>query len=276
MSTKMKLVGCLVVAALLLASLVMGAAAQEESVLDEILKRGFIRVAIGLTAYPMGFRDDKGNPDGYEVDIAKLLAEKLGVKLEIVEVSGPTRISTVVAKKADIVLSGLTRTLERAKSIAYCEIPYYISGLRFVVKPDSPYKTIEDVQAAGDKIKIGVDRGGTAEQWALKLFPNAQQMKFDSVPDGYLALSNGIVDVVVNDAISAGVNEDKNPDKYRNLPGIVATEQQTAAVAFGDFKWWQWCNLFFHEFNTLGDNSRLYEKWLGTPPDQLLPWIEIR
>jgi len=276
MNIRIKLVACLVLVALLLASLMMGVAAQEESILDGIIKRGSVRVAMILTNHPLGFRNDKGEPDGYEVEIAKLLAEKLGVKLEIVEVSGPTRISALLANKADIVLAGLTRTLERAKSVAFMEIPYYMSGIRYVVRPDSPYKTVEELQAAKDKVKVGTDRGGTGSIMTAKLFPNAQVQLFEAVADQYLALTRGVVDFVSNDAKKAVVQERQFPDKYRNLPGIFGTEELGAAVAYGDFKWWHWCNLFFHEFNSMGDNSRLYQKWYEETPEQLLPWTEIK
>jgi len=276
MNTRIKLVACLVVVALLFGSLMMTVAAQEESILDEIIKRGSVRVAIVLVAYPTGFRNDKGEPDGYEVDIAKIMAEKLGVDLEIVEVSAPTRISTVVAKKADIAMAGLTRTLERAKSIAFMEIPYFMSGLRYIVRPDSPYKTLEDVQAAGNKVKVGTNRGGIGEIWTKKLLPDAEVMYFESVPDAYLALSSKLVDITADDALAAAIQEKLNPDKFKNLPGILGVEELGAAVAYGDFKWWHWCNLFFHELNAMGDNAKLFEKWYGKPPEQLIPWIEAR
>jgi polar amino acid transport system substrate-binding protein len=276
MTTKIKLLGCLVVTALLLAYLMMGVAAQEGSLLDDIIKRGTIRVATVLQAYPQAFRNDKGEPDGYEVDVAKLLAEKLGVKLEIVDVAGSARISTIVAKKADIVLAGLTRTLERAKIINFCEIPYYMSGMIYVVRPDSPYKTLEDLQAAKDKLKVGVNRGGTGEIFTKSLLPDAQVTIYESVPDAYLALSKGLIDVCNNDALLAIALEKQYPDKSRNLPGIIGVEELVAAVAYGDFKWWSWCNIFFHEFNAMGDNKRIFVKWWGKPSEQLIPWIEIR
>jgi len=273
-----KLVGCLLIIAILLASLIMGSFAQEESILDQILKRGTVRVAMVLVSNPMmGFKNEKGEPTGFEYDIAMLLAEKLGVKLEVVEcMSGSTRIPTLQAKKVDIIIAGLTRSLERAKSVAYMDVPYYMSGFKLIVRPDSPYKTLEDLQANEAKLKVGIDRGGMAEQWAAKLFPNAQVLRFESIPDAYLALGKGLIDVMGNDAIAANFQEAANPGKFKNVPGVLGTEEIAAAVAYGDFKWWSWCNLFFHEFNAYGENKRLYTKYVGSVPEQIIDYTEIK
>ena len=102
MNIRIKLVSCLLVVVFLLASLVMSVAAQPGSILDEILERGVVRVGIGLAWPLMAFINDKGEPDGYEVDMAKLLAEKLGVDIEIMDVSGPARVSALAAKKVPV------------------------------------------------------------------------------------------------------------------------------------------------------------------------------
>ncbi len=276
MNMRIKLVACLVVVALLLTSLMMGVVAQEESILDQILKRGSVRVAMCLVAYPMAFRDEKGEPTGYEYDMSLLLAEKLGVELEVVECSGATRIPTLLAKKADIIIAGLTRNLERAKSVAYMDVPFYMSGFKLIVRPDGAYQTLEELQANEAKLKVGIDRGGMAEQWSVRLFPNAEIMKFETVPDAYLALGKGLVDVIGNDAIAAAVQESVKHEKFKNVPGVLGTEEIAAAVAYGDSKWWIWCNIFFHEFNAYGENKRLYMKWLGSEPEQIIDYTEIR
>ena len=206
--------------------------------------------------------------------MAKLIAEKLGVGIEITDVVGGARVSTLAAKKVDIVISGFSRTLERTKSVAFLEIPYINTGLAYMVRPDSPLQTVEEAQAAGNKIKIGYDRGGTAQFLAEKLFPDAEHVILDNFPDVLAALNNRVIDICSTDGIGIDLMMQVRPGLVRRLPGLYTGDVLSAAVPYGDFKWWLWCNLFFYEFNTYGDNARLFKKWVGSDDaDPLLPWI---
>src|SRR3954447_7576952 len=85
-------------AALLL--LAAGAVAAEAQTLDAVLKRGKILVGVNIASPPFGTTDAKMEPDGYDVDIAKMLAKDLGVELEIVSVTNENRIPTLLTGKA--------------------------------------------------------------------------------------------------------------------------------------------------------------------------------
>src|SRR6476619_4697613 len=91
--------------------------------LDDIKKAGKIRIAIDLAIPPFGMTDDKMQPTGSDVDLARLLAKDLGVELEIVPTTGPSRIPSLQTGKADLVVSTLSITPERAKVIDF-SIPY--------------------------------------------------------------------------------------------------------------------------------------------------------
>ena len=88
--------------------------------LDEIKKAGKIRIAIDTAIPPFGMTDDKMQPTGSDVDLARLLANHLlGVQLEIVTTTGPSRIPMLQTNKADIVVSTLSITPDRAKVIDF-------------------------------------------------------------------------------------------------------------------------------------------------------------
>ena len=97
--------------------------------LDDIRSRGTVRIGVSLGGEPIGFRDDQNNPVGYDVDVAKMLADKLGVPVEFTDVSGDARISMLVSGQLDIVVANTSATLERAKSVDFT-IPYNRAGLR--------------------------------------------------------------------------------------------------------------------------------------------------
>ena len=270
-----KLVVCLVAFALLVTSVVTGHAA-EKSILDKILERGVVRVGMILTLPPIAYLDETGKPVGYEPDIAKELADTLGVKVEIVELTGPSRVPAVAAGKCDVAIADFTRTLERSKTVNFLEVPYMLVGVKYLVRADSPYKTLKELQKAGNKLVLGFSRGGTSEIWAEKLLPDAQYKRFEHYGDLWMALKTELIDVWSEDSITADTYAKKYPDLCKTLPGVHSREDIVAAVAYGDFKWWHWLNLFFYELNASGKNAELYKKWFGTEPPPLEGWTEIR
>src|SRR5262249_3619366 len=99
------------IAGVLIGLLSLGAAAHAEQ-LDDIKKAGKIRIAIDTAIPPFGMTDDKMQPAGSDVETARLLAQDLGVQLEIVPTTGPSRIPTLQTNKADLVISTLSITPE--------------------------------------------------------------------------------------------------------------------------------------------------------------------
>ena len=97
--------------------------------LEDIQKAGVIKVGIALTGEPIGFRDANNNPVGYDVVVAQRLADVLGVKLEITEVSGAVRITMLQSGQIDVVIANMTANLERAKAVDFT-IPYLKSGIK--------------------------------------------------------------------------------------------------------------------------------------------------
>ena len=87
--------------------------------LDDIKKAGKIRIAIDLGVPPYGMTDDKMQPSGSDVETAKALAKDWGVEFELVPTTGATRIPSLQTGKADLVISTLSITPERAKVIDF-------------------------------------------------------------------------------------------------------------------------------------------------------------
>ena len=85
--------------------------------LEDIKKAGKIRVAIDLAIPPFGMTDDKMQPTGSDVETGRLLAKDLGVEFELVPTTGASRIPSLQSGKADVVISTLSVTPERAKVI---------------------------------------------------------------------------------------------------------------------------------------------------------------
>ena len=87
--------------------------------LDDIKKAGKIRIAIDLGVPPYGMTDDKLQPTGLDVEAARLLAKDWGLEFEHVPTTGASRIPALQTGKADLVISSLSYTAERAKVIDF-------------------------------------------------------------------------------------------------------------------------------------------------------------
>ena len=123
----------LIAAAAALVAGLCAATAANAGKLEDIQTAGVIKVGIALTGEPIGFRDAQNNPVGYDVEVAKRLADTLGVKLEITEVSGAVRITMLQSGQIDVVIANMTANLERAKAVNFT-IPYLRSGIKILTR----------------------------------------------------------------------------------------------------------------------------------------------
>jgi ABC-type amino acid transport substrate-binding protein len=226
--------------------------------LDDIRKAGVVKIGVSLGGEPVGFRDPQNNPVGYDVDVATLLAEKLGVKVEFTDVSGDARISMLVSGQLDVVVANTSVTLERAKSVDFT-IPYNRAGLRVIVQKDSGITSLDGL--AGKKIVVG--RGTTGEAFIKKAAPKAELVYTDTfAPDGVLLLQQKRVDAAIEDSSLLDFLATKNPGLV-TLPGLYSNDPIGIAVAKGDPDFVRWLDMFVSEYIESGAYEANYKKWWG-------------
>src|SRR5471032_2291453 len=158
--------------------------------LDDIKKAGKIRIAIDLGVPPYGMTDDKMQPTGSDVATARLLAKDLGVEFELVPTTGATRIPALQTGKADLVISTLSVTPERAKVID-CSVPY--APLRTVVAgvKSINIKSLADL----DGKTIGTTRGTTHDTYLSQNVKNAKIVRYEDDATTAQAFVSGQVDL---------------------------------------------------------------------------------
>ncbi|QUS36766.1 transporter substrate-binding domain-containing protein [Falsirhodobacter algicola] len=140
-------------------SLVAGAAMPAlADTLDDIKARGSVIVAIDVSHPPYGMLDSATRETGSDVETAQLLAEDLGVKLQLVPVSGANRVPFLLSNKVDVVIASFSITDERRKVIDYSR-PY---GVIPVVISAPEGEAITEAQDLAGKA-IAVARGTTAD-----------------------------------------------------------------------------------------------------------------
>jgi ABC-type amino acid transport substrate-binding protein len=226
--------------------------------MEEIKDRGVIRVGVSLGGEPIGFHDADNNPAGYDVDLAKRLAQKLGVDIKYTDVSGDARISMLLSDQLDVVIGNLSATLERAKSIDFT-IPYNRAGLRVVVQKDSGIKTLADL--AGHKVVVG--RGSTGATFMKREVPDAELVYTDNfAPDGVLLLKQHRVDAGIEDSSLVDYLA-TNEDNLVTMKGLFSNDPIGIGVRKGDPEFLRWLDMFVSDYISSGDYEKSYKKWWG-------------
>ncbi|WP_448901188.1 transporter substrate-binding domain-containing protein [Eubacterium sp.] len=135
------------------------------------------------------------NVVGIDADVAQAIADKLGMKLEIVDTKFDAIIPGVQSGKYDMGMAGMTVTPDREKSVAFSDS--YAKGIQsIIVKQGSDIKSVDDLS---EKTKIGVQLGTTGDIYAKDDFGDEAVQEFDKGADAVQALLAGKIDCVIID-----------------------------------------------------------------------------
>jgi ABC-type amino acid transport substrate-binding protein len=162
--------------------------------LDDIIKSGKLRCAVVLDFPPMGSRDAKNEPVGFDVDYCKDLAKALAVEPVIVETQFPDRIPALVSGRADVGVASTSDTLERAKSIGF-SIPYFVFKTVVLTRSDSGITKYADLKGrtvggpTGNYESLALE--SSVKSWSD---PKGKFRAFQSQADVFLALSQKQID----------------------------------------------------------------------------------
>lgn len=230
----------------------------EESTLDKVLANKKLRVAIIPDNPGWSTLGTDNTYIGVDADIARLLADSLGVELEFENTDGAGRISMIESDKADVVIACLTATNERAKQVAFSH-PYAASGILGLCKTDNVFTSWDDLK---DK-KIAVPRGSTNDIFATAAYPDAEIVRFDAIADAFTALQTGKVDVLLEEDTTVNDLANKNPDM-----AVMPVEQQKSsyiamASKRGDDVWLEYLNNFIRNALYSGEINEIYKAYFN-------------
>lgn len=255
----------IVIAVALLMAAAVGTTAASAQALDEIIKRGKIRVAIDISAPPFGIQNDKMQPDGADVETAQLLAKDLGVELEVVPVTSANRIPYLQTKRADLTMSTFSITPERAKAVEFSR-PY--GTINAVIFAPKSVQITEAKDLTGKK--IGVARGTTNETDLVAIAPQGSQViRFDDEASAMAALATGQVDAYSSSEIIARSMIPRYPDKQFESKFLLRRSYYSVATRRGENDLRQWVNTFILFRQNSGDLGRIYKKWVGVDLPEL-------
>jgi polar amino acid transport system substrate-binding protein len=253
-------------AAALAVSLAGSVALAQSNITADVMQRGVLRIGTAAGNAPYSSINPSGEPEGYDVEIAKAFAASLKLTPEFTIVDSPGRITALQTGKVDIVVANFTYTPERSTAVAFTE-PYLVVGVSFIVPKDSPIQSVEELNAAGKKISS--PRGSTSAQVAADVAPQAETVLFENVNDALLAMKSGQADAQATENLAVAAWMAKDPD-IRLLPGVFSYEEIAIGVPSGNFDWWRIVNSWVYQFNHSGANAALFKKTIGfdMPPLQ--------
>lgn len=255
------------VAALILSFSMIGCSSQgnsskEDKSLEAIKQKGEFVVGLDDTFAPMGFRDEKGEIVGMDIDLAKEVAKRMGVKAVFKPVEWDGIIMSLNNGDIDLIWNGLSITEKRKEQINYSN-PYLVDRQAIMVKKDSSIKAKSDLK---DKV-VALQMGSTSEDAVQKepeLLKSFKELKkYGNYAEALMDLQIGRVEAVVIDEIVGRYYMTKKPGVYTVLDDSL--EEQPMGVGFrkADVSFKDEVNKILDEMKADGTAKKISEKWLG-------------
>jgi polar amino acid transport system substrate-binding protein len=243
---------------------IISISASAATLLEEIKSRGEIRVAIPHDYPPYGFVAPDMTPQGLDIDVARLIGKKLGIKVQLVPVTGPNRVPYLQTGKADMTISSLGKTAERAKvidySIAYA--PFYDAVFG---KKDLKASTLEEL--AGKT--ISVTRGSMEDNELTKLAPKAIIQRFEDNNSTISAFISGQTQMAATGTIVVSAIKKRNPDLDIALKVILSNSPCYIGLPKGQSELVAKVNDIIRQAKKDGTLDQISRKWLDAPMGNL-------
>jgi len=246
----------------------VGAGTASADKLDDVINANKVRCGVVLDFPPIGYRDAKNEPAGFDVDYCKDLAKALEVDHEILPLTWAERLPSIVTNRADVVFGATSDSLARAKTVGFT-IPYAIYYHQAVIGKDSGIKTFEDMK--GKRIAAAV--GTVPEQEFLKYVKEwgteDLYQGYQSENEVFLAVAQGKADagITTNTAVKPVAA------KYDTIiagPRMPWTTDYTSVVGpRKDFGWLNYLNLFVTHQVRSGRYQELWGKYVGGEAPEL-------
>jgi len=205
----------------------------EESVLEQVLKRGILRVGMS-TFVPWAMQDKTGKLIGFEIDVATRVAKDMGVKVEFVQTKWAGIIPALLTGNFDVIIGGMGITPQRNLKVNFT-MPYDVTGMSIVANKElaGNFKSLEDFNRP--EVVLAVRLGGTPVAAAQKFMPKAQLRKFDDESQAIQELLNGRAYAVIASAPMPAFQALKYPDKlFLPIQGTFTKEPIGFALRKGD------------------------------------------
>lgn len=256
--------------------LLLSTAGHAGETLDRVLATKSMVVAVEPGYPPFSFINEHNQMDGFDVDVAKAVAGRLGVTLRVDTPSCEIMNAGNWSGRWDVCICSMTPDQRKAKVLDFVA-PYYQSPV--VVVTTAANNTMQSAKDISGK-RIGVEHGSTYERYLQRdldlSVPGARKITYpfsrvSIVPYGSedlayqdLALGAGKrVDAVISNYGAAKYRMDKAPGKFRIVGLALYAEPNWVATDKGDPEWQQKVRTTISDLKADGTLARISRKWLG-------------
>ncbi|MFL9924301.1 transporter substrate-binding domain-containing protein [Herbaspirillum lusitanum] len=246
---------------LMASAMIMTGTAAHADTLDDVQKNGVLRVAVPQDFPPFGSVNSDLKPQGLDIDVATLIAKKMGVKVELIPVSSANRISYLTTKKVDLVISSMGKNAEREKVIDFTAA--YAPFFNGVFGP-ADLKVSSAADLAGKT--IAVTRGSVEDLELSKIVPASATVKRYEDNNGTISsfLANQVQLVATGNVVAAAIIA-KNPPKKPETKFLIKDSPCFIGLNKDEKKLQDKVNAILAESKKDGSLNTLTEKWLGLP-----------
>ncbi|WP_300630505.1 transporter substrate-binding domain-containing protein [Pseudomonas sp.] len=229
--------------------------------IDDAVRRGVLKVGTTPTYVPFEMTDKQGRIIGFEVDLLHAMSRALGVELELVVVPYTELLSGLLAKKFDLIGSGVTVTQERNLKLNFSD-SFIVVGQTVLLHPRlaGTVSSIEDLDEAG--YRIAVTEGTTGEAAAQRFLGAARLTSFTTPEEGVRQVVEGKADAFIHDApynLIAMARPENSA--LLTLEQPFTFEPLAFGLKKGDYDSLNWINHFLNQVAQDGTYDQLHDKW---------------
>lgn len=240
----------------------MVATTNAQKTINSIIKNSEFRVGLTGDQPPYNMKNRNGELMGYEVDIAKAIANGMGVQLKMEVMPFSQLLPALKAGKIDAIMSGMAVTALRSADVLFAG-PYIVSGKSILAKSSTIGK-LKGVEAANNAdYKITCLKGSTSEAFVKGSMPKAQILAVSNYEEGINKVLNDEVDAMVADYPICMITVMRNQGKdLVTLEGPLNIEPIGMAIPAGDIHFHNLIENYLEALRMSGALKALNDKWL--------------
>jgi polar amino acid transport system substrate-binding protein len=227
---------------------------------EDILKNGVVRIGVPLDVPPFGSVNAQRQPEGFDIDLANMVGKALGVKVELVQITGANRIPFLLTDKVDIVISVMGLTPERAKQIMFTA-PYADTSLAVYGSKAHNVKSADQLGS----LRVAAAKGTTQDLGLTAMNPKANIMRTEDDATAAQAYITGQADMIATNSLLIPDLMKRAPNREFELKFVIRRSPAHMGVRMGEHSLVRWLDSFIF-FNTMnGELDKLHQKWLAAP-----------
>lgn len=217
-------------------------------------------IGTDATYPPFEFVDENGQITGVDIEVGREIAKALGREVEFRNINFDGLITALRTGSVDLVISAMTATAERRKSIDFSE-PYVKTGLSILAAKNSPVHSADDLKAPGRKIVVRL--GTTGESWVRKNLKEAKITSLDADVSCVMEVVNENVDAWVYDQLSIMNYHAKHANETRAILAPLREEVWAVGLKQQDEELKAKVNEVLARMRNDGSFSRLAERFMA-------------